>query len=90
MRGITVRRLPSGLDVRTFQISQHVPDADEGPAVLENLCNSPALVLRPAADRFLDKERASREGGHELLLEVSPRLIAPARKRRGADDCDPE
>ena len=90
MREITVRRLPNGLDVRTLQIPQHVPDADEGLAVFENLCYAPALVLGPAADRFLDEEGASREGRHELLLKVSPRHIAPARKRRRADDCDPK
>ena len=91
MREITVRRLPNGLDrVLTLQISQHVPNADEGPAVLENLRQAPALVLGSAANRFLDEEGASREGRHELLLEVSPRHIAPARKRRRADDCDPK
>lgn len=77
---------PNGSSACTFQISQHIADANERPALLQYVSDAPARLLRAAADGLLDEQRASRERFDELQLQISPRDVGAAREGRGADN----
>lgn len=85
-RSVSTLQRPRYTSRSTFQISQHIADANERPALAQYVSDAPARILRAAADGLLDEQRASRERFDELQLQISPRDVGAAREGRGPNN----